>query len=186
MGVYIYSLRKKSKECDLQGITPVKVISFDYAYKIFGGWEPSREYKALVGRTEANADRAAQHHLDHALNEWGTFDRPFYVVWGGFEEGNPVYETEPGYLPTTQDDTRALLNAKIIGTLFKVGRRWVIQEKCPDHKWKYDGVAMGDFRLSGGWRSMIPARSCQRCGKFEYADPAIQAEYEEHQKGKAA
>lgn len=187
MGIYIYSLRKKSKECDLMGIIPVNVISMEYAYKNSQIWprDPGhRAYMAAVGRTASLSQAAWRHHIKAAKAEHGTANRPFFVVWGGFKEGNPVYETDPGVLPSTQDDTMNLRNAKVIGRLFKVGRRWSIEQDCPDHDWQYDGISKGDFRAPGD--RMLPARTCKRCGKFEYTDSEIQAQYERYRVKEAA
>lgn len=186
MGVYIYSLRKKHKECDLMGITPVKVMSFDFAYRLSDPWPGDydyRAYKAMEARTEANALRASDAHRAAAIVEHGTDEIPYYIVWGDFVEGALVYKTEPGKLPLIQDDSRALRNATAIGYLFKVGRRWSIEKECPGHKWSYEGCAKGDFRVKdGGLRApMLPARSCTRCSKMEYQDADLQAQYEEYQ-----
>jgi len=183
MGVYIYSLRKKHKECDLMGITPIKVISFEFAYRdshVWPGDPGHRAYAALVGRTKSNAIRAQAYYFDAAQDEYGTSDVPYYIVWGGFEDGNTVYETKKGFLPTIQADTQDLRNSNVIGKLFKVDRRWTIEMKCPGHIWNYESVKMGDFRNNQGLKNMQPARSCKRCDKFEYADRELQALYEQH------
>lgn len=187
MGTYVYSLRKQSREVNLMGITPVLVAAMDYAYKECHAFEPGKAYKMLVARTSANAERAADALCAKAEELHGTSDIHFYIAWGGFEEGSPVYKClDRGRVPecvfdTTFGGANTTPRVELVGYLFKVGRRWTIEQECPGHRWETEGMALGDWRIERPRDNFLPARKCMRCGKFELVDPQLRAEYAAHQ-----
>jgi len=84
MGVYLYTVRKQVKTCDLQGVaTPVALLKFlqRASYAHYGAREASL--------TEARLERARQC--------WVSLDpRPKHVALGDkFEDGMPVFEWDP-------------------------------------------------------------------------------------------
>ncbi len=162
MGTCIYSTRKPTKEILYMGITPMTVFNVKYAFKPLRTWPGDRYHAAnmrLEGRTASQARAAAEYHIEQG-------NRVF--VWGDFEEGAQVFRVKGDLVPTTMHDRAHPPHSELIGTLFKVGGRWTIEQDCPGHSWNYN-ASRGDE----------PAKSCTRCGRFEYVDPKLQAEYDE-------
>ncbi len=166
MSTSVYSTRKPTKEILYMGITPMTVFTIEFAYQPTRTW-PGDHYHAanmrMEGRVAAQALVAAEHHAGQGNN---------VAVWDGFKEGAPVYRFENGLIPSTVYDTPVLdvrCGTELIGHIYKVGGRWTIEQDCPKHDWNYEGC----------WRGNEPAKSCTRCGRFEYADAKIQAAHEE-------
>lgn len=177
MGVYVYRLRKKHKECDLLGIYPVRVMAFDFGYKLSYPYpsEPGYgRYQGMQNRIQAHAHNAAEHYLQLAVQEHGTSDIPFYFAFGGLVDGAVVYKTPDGRIPEVLSDDSEI-HYENVGMLQKTSRRWVIDKNCLKHVWKNSSL-VSDFRNNHA--PMLPARVCNRCQKFEYLDRTLQAQYE--------
>lgn len=162
MGTDVYSTRKPTKEVLFMGITPMTVFTMQDAYRARGPWPGNPDYAPymrIVGRTASLAKTAAEHHIREG-------NRVF--VYGAFEEGGVVYEVEGDLVPHSCYSSQEPANCKKIGYIFKVGGRWTIEKTCPGHDWNYK-ASRGDE----------PAKACTRCGRFEYVDAGLQAEYEE-------
>jgi hypothetical protein len=163
MGTYIYSTRKPTKEILIAGITPVTVFTIEYAYKPLHTWKGDRGHAAnmrMQGRVASQSLAAKHHHIEQGHN---------IVVWGGFEEGNPVYRIEDGLIPSTVNDRGdfgARCGTEYIGTLYKVAGRWTIEQNCPGHNWNYKVTKGNDA-----------AKMCMRCGRTEYVDADKQAAF---------
>lgn len=178
MGTYVYSLRKSHKEVRLEGIYPIDVMPLRFAYKISNPWPGDygyASYQRMVGRVESQADKAQDHHYNRARNEFGDIDdRWFYVCLGGdkdFEEGMDVFRTKN--IPALWCDGGPIPGAEHVGKLYKIGRKWVVSEKCPGHVWKDTESHLGDFRPDRTeWH---PARTCKRCDHSEYLDTELEA-----------
>jgi hypothetical protein len=162
MGTYVYSLRKKHVEAKLDGIYPIDVIAYQYAYK--ESYPRQGEYgyverQCMAGRVASLAKKARQHYLDRAKEEFGTIMRDFYFANGGLEDGSLVYKMFQ-WLPTAHYDDRvpATLEgspAEQVGRLFKVGRgQWIVSDTCPEHRW-FETCLLAD--------QLTPAYQCERC-----------------------
>lgn len=143
MGTYVYSLRKKHVEANLEGIYPIDVISCEYAYKetyVRKGEWGYPEYQRMSGRVCSLAEKAKDHYFNRAQEEFGTTQRDFYFVMGGLEDGNHVYKIHQ-WLPTTvYDEIPDASPAEKVGRLFKVGRgQWIVSTLCPKHRWNEIG-----------------------------------------------
>ncbi len=145
MGTYVYSLRKKHVEAKLDGLYPIDVVAYEYAYK--ENYTRQGEYgyaqsQCMTGRVNSLAKKARQHYLDRSKVEFGTVMRDFYFATGGLKDGSLVYKMFQ-WLPTAHYDDRvpATLEgspAEKVGRLFKVGRgQWIVSDICPKHKWRY-------------------------------------------------
>lgn len=162
MSTCIYSTRKPTREILYMGITPMTVFQVKYAYQPSHTYAGDRYHAAnmrMMGRTASQSRAAAEYHIEQG-------NRVF--VWGDFEEGDQVFRVTGDLVPSTMHDHAHPPHSEQIGMLFKVGGRWTIEHDCPGHKWNYDASRGGD-----------PAKACMRCGRFEYVDAALQAEYEE-------
>ena len=161
MGTYIYSTRKPTREILYMGLTPMTVFTVEYAHKPLRTYPGEYGHAAnmrLEGRTASLARAAAEYHIEQG-------NRVF--VWGSFEEGAPVYRVKGDLVPTTMHDRAEPPHSEQIGTLFKVGGRWTIEQDCPGHTWNYKASRGGE-----------PAKACLRCGRFEYVDATLQAEHD--------
>ena len=161
MSSYIYSTRKPTREILLAGITPITVFQIKYAYKPLFTYSGERYHAAnmrMQGRTASQGRAAAEYHIEQG-------NRVF--VWGDFEEGDPVYRVRGDLVPPTMHDRAEPPHSDKIGTLFKVGGRWTIEQECPGHRWHYNASRGGE-----------PAKACLRCGRFEYVDATLQAEHD--------
>ena len=161
MGTLIYSTRKPTREILLAGITPITVFQVKYAYQPTRTWPGDRYHAAnmrLEGRTASLAHAAAVYHIEQG-------NRVF--VWGDFEEGDQVFRVKGDLVPSTMHDRAHPPHSEQIGMLFKVNGRWTIEYDCPGHNWNYN-ASRGDE----------PAKSCTRCGRFEYVDATLQAEHD--------
>jgi hypothetical protein len=156
MGTYVYSTRKPTREILLAGITPVTVFTIEYAYKPLRTWAGDRGHAANMrreGKTASQSHAAAKYHTEQGHE---------FAVWGGFEDGNPVYRIENGLIPSTVYDTidfGARCGAEYIGKLYKVNGRWTIEKECPKHDWNYECT-----------KGNSPAKMCRRCSRTEYVD----------------
>ena len=161
MGTYVYSLRKKHVEANLDAIFPIDVISYEYAYKesfVREGEYGYAEYCRMTGRVLSLAKKARKYYTDRAYAEFGRGERDFYFANGGLTDGTPVYKMV-GSLPTAHYDDgipRQLTGkeAEKVGRLFKVGRgKWIVSTICPKHKWvEYTTAHDG-----------TPLHQCERC-----------------------
>jgi hypothetical protein len=115
----------------------------------------------MEGRVATQSHNAAKYHIEQGH---------VYAAFGGFEEGNIVYKIPGWMIPSTMyddDDINARLpGIEIVGKLFKVGGKWTIEQKCPDHRWNYN-ASRGNNR----------AKSCTRCGCIEFVDATLQAAF---------
>jgi hypothetical protein len=161
MGTYVYSLRKKHVEAKLDGIYPIDVISFEYAYKethVRQGEYGYASYQRMSGRVCSLAKKAQDHYFNRSREEYGTLMRDFYFAHGGLEDGSHVFKMFQ-FLPTTgYDDIPSVASAgpcQPVGRLFKVGRgQWIVSDACPEHKW-FETCLLAD--------QLTPAYQCERC-----------------------
>jgi hypothetical protein len=157
MGTYVYSLRKKHIEAKLDGIYPIDVMAFEYAYKeshTIPGDYGHAYMQRLSGRISMCAEKASAHYMQRAADEHGDGDQKFFIAIGGLTDGASVYQTI-NWMPTSHyDGTIESSNAELVGRLFKLGRGdWVVSEECPAHKWvEYTELADG-----------TPIHQCERC-----------------------
>ena len=140
MGTYVYSLRKKHVEADLQGIWPIDVIAMEYAYKeSFGYRAETRSYKMMEGRYSSLAMKAVDFHRERFTEEFGDKDFKFFIALGGIEDGTPVMQLDSVFLPCIVYDHYFDVmdgNRKIVGNLYKIKRgKWVVSSTCPGHNW---------------------------------------------------
>ena len=64
MGAYVYTMRKKTKEVFSNGIYPVSLLSMDFSFKPYYGWEwDKNETTRSWNRVLKMADNAAMFHL---------------------------------------------------------------------------------------------------------------------------
>lgn len=162
MSTCIYSTRKPTREILLAGITPITVFQVKYAYQPMHTWPGDRYHAAsmrLEGRTASLARTAAEYHIEQG-------NRVF--VWGNFEEGAEVFRVKDDLVPSTMHDHAYPPHSEKIGMIFKVDGRWTIEQSCPHHHWSFASS-----------RGNEPAKFCTRCGRSEYVDATLQAEYEE-------
>lgn len=159
MGTYVYSLRKKHVEANLEAITPIDVVAFEYAYKetyVRRGEWGYPEYQRMAGRVCSLAEKAQQHYYERALEEYGNMQRDFYFAMGGLEDGNQVFKMYQ-CLPTSGYDGGVFESAgpcQPVGRLFKVGRgKWIVSTLCPKHKWNEYTIA----------HDGTPLFQCERC-----------------------
>ena len=147
MTAYVYSTRKPTREVLIAGITPITIGTLEYAYKPMNTW-PGDTYHAqnmrMQGRVASQSHTAAVHHIET------TGVRVF--AYGGIEDGAPVYEFEGDLVPSYFYDDNGVPNAKQIGTLYKVGRKWTIETTCPSHIFR-DATTFGGDAL----------KICKRC-----------------------
>jgi len=141
MGAYIYSLRKKHVEANLEGIYPIDVVALEYAYKesyVREGEYGYAAYRRMAGRVYSLATKAKEHYYNRAREEYGTTQRDFYFAMGGLGDGNSVFKIFQ-CLPTAGYDDSVYESAgpcQPVGRLFKVGRgQWIVSTLCPRHKW---------------------------------------------------
>jgi hypothetical protein len=157
MGTYVYSLRKKHREAKLDGIYPIDVIAFEYAYKeshTIPGDYNHPYMQRLSGRISMMAEKAKVYYVQRAVDEHGDGDHKFFVAIGGLSDGASVYQTI-NWTPTSHyDGTIEESNAELVGRLFKIGRGdWVVSTVCPAHKWAdYTSAEDG-----------TPIYQCERC-----------------------
>jgi len=161
VGIYVYTLRKKHIEANLEGIWPIDVISIEYAFKeSYGMTALSREYKMMEARFRSQAMKAVEHYKARAIEEFGTDHRDFFVVQGGFEDGNPVFKIDR-YLPIMPVDAYFDCHddrVERVGSLFKIKRGdWIVSKTCPSHKWY-------NYTLANDGTTVY---QCERCDAFK-------------------
>jgi len=161
MGTYVYSLRKKHVEATLDGIYPIDVIAFEYAYKEYytsPGDYGHNDMQRMSGRISTLAKKAGNHYRNRALEEHGEGDHNFYIAIGGLTDGASVYQTT-NWMPTTHyDGTIESGNAVAVGRLFKIGRGdWVVSKDCPAHRW-------ADYTTA---EDGTPIYQCERCDSIK-------------------
>ncbi len=145
MGTYVYSLRKKHVEANLEGIYPIDVVSFEYAYKetyVRQGEYGYASYQRMSGRVYSLAKKAQEHYYNRAREEFNTTMRDFYFAHGGLTDGSHVFKMFQ-CLPSTGHDAAPFDSAgpcQSVGRLFKVGRgQWIVSTLCPKHRWNEIG-----------------------------------------------
>jgi hypothetical protein len=148
MGSYVYSTRKPTREVLMDGIVPVTIGTFEYAYKPVRTYPGDGHHAAntrRVGRVASQSHKAAAHHIKV------TGVRHFAM--GGIVDGAPVYKVQGDLVPSYfYDDSFGGLHADVVGRLYKVGRIWTIEKKCPQHHLTMGGIVDGE-----------PFEICTRC-----------------------
>lgn len=157
MGAYVYSLRKKHVEALHDYLFPIDVVAYEYAYKesyVREGEYGYASMQRLSGRTSSMAEKAKQHYMDRAKEEFGTTQIPFYFAMGGLTDGSYVYMLFQTLPTTGYDEPRPDGPATKIGRLYKVGRgKWVVSNACPEHTWHEYTVANDGTHI----------QQCERC-----------------------
>lgn len=147
MSAYVFSTRKPTREVLLAGITPITIGTIEYAYKPMHTWPGDRFHASnmrMQGRVASQSHKAAVHHIET------TGVRTF--AFGGIEDGSQVWEFEGDLVPSYFFDDDGVPNAKLVGTLYKVGRTWTIERSCPEHKMREVTTFAGE-----------KFQSCTRC-----------------------
>lgn len=153
MGTYVYSLRKKHVEANLEGIYPIDVIPLEFGYKESFQYMESAGLNRLAARLCSLADKACEHYMNRARAEYGTTERTFHFAMGGLTDGTPVFAVENNLPTTMYDGTAPNGHYKAVGRLFKVGRgQWIVSTLCPKHNYE-------EYTTMDG----TPLYQCQRC-----------------------
>lgn len=156
MGIYVYTLRKKHVEAQLDGIYPIDVIASQYAYKD----SYSLRYRQITyarrdARYRTAAKNAQQYYYDRVEKEFGTCRmHNFFFAMGGLEDGNKVYRMINGLPSVHDDDPDAWHTTEYAGRLFKLRSEWIVSKDCPKHKW-YETCLLDD--------NITPVYQCERC-----------------------
>ena len=99
MGVYVYSLRKKSIQVEMDDGSVITAVAIAYAYKPSWGYRDNPDYNRMIGRVEASAERAYEYFE-------GLENTPKHIVMYEPKDGTyeSVYAAKNG-LPTTMYDS---------------------------------------------------------------------------------
>lgn len=134
MGSYVYTLRKSTKEVLVDGIYPVPLLSMDFAFKPYYGWEFEKNPTTRNWNRQLRmADNAAIFHRDERIKQTGSSKNKFYISSCGYTEGARVFLIdldEDDILPAAvYDDSYFDRDLNWVGVLKKVGRKWYIERE---------------------------------------------------------
>ena len=115
MGTYVYSLRKKHVEAKLEGIYPIDVIAYQYAYKesyCRKGEYGYAEQQRMAGRVYSLARKAFEHYIItevQKINEYyrKDWELSFYATERGAEVDCIIESPKRGTLALEIKSTEA-------------------------------------------------------------------------------